>query len=99
SASAVAPTFAWSPPAHRPASSGRQDDGLARRLRVEELVGFLRLLELPAVREELLHAHFPVGDELGAFGLALLRERPGADQRHLPAQEIRTNVERHLPAL
>ena len=40
-----------------------------------------------------------VGDELGAFGLALLGERPGADQRHLPAQEIGRDVERHLAAL
>ena len=38
----------------------RQDDGLARRLHVEELVGFLRLLEPPAVREELLHVDLPV---------------------------------------
>jgi hypothetical protein len=64
-------------------TSGRQDDGLAGRLRVEEPVGFLGLLETPAVREESLHVHLPVGDELGALGLALLRERPRPHQRYL----------------
>src|SRR5262245_45617136 len=80
-------------------SSGGQDDGLARALGVEDLVGLLCLLELPAVGEELLHVDIQVGDSLGAFGLTLLRERPGADQRHLPAEEIGTDVERHLTAL
>src|SRR5262249_27474267 len=77
-------------------TSGRQDDGLAGRLRVEEPVGFLGLLEPPAVREEPLHVHLPVRDELGALGLALLRERPRPHQRYLPAQEIRADVERDL---
>ena len=80
-------------------TSGRQDDGLAGRLRVEESVGFLGLLEPPAVREEPLHVHLPVGDELGALGLALLRERPRPHQRYLPAQEIRADVERDLTPL
>src|SRR5262249_61475002 len=80
-------------------SSGREHDRLARRLRVEELVGFLRLLELPAVREELLHVHAAVGDELGALGLALLRERPRSDERHLPAQEIGAHVQGDLAPL
>src|SRR5262245_65998313 len=79
-------------------TSGRQDDGLAGRLRVEEPVGFLGLLEPPAVREEPLHLHLPLGDELGALGLALLRERPRPHQRDLPAQEIRADVERDLTA-
>jgi hypothetical protein len=39
----------------RQQASGRQDDGLAGRLRVEEPVGFLGLIEPPAVREEPLH--------------------------------------------
>src|SRR6516162_1367404 len=77
-------------------TSGRQDDGLAGRLRVEEPVGFLGLLEPPAVREEPLHVHLALGDELGALGLALLRERPRPPQRYLPAQEIRADVERDL---
>src|SRR5262245_16850850 len=53
-----------------------------------KLVGLLRLLKLPAAREEALHVHVPVRHELGALGLPLLREGPGADHRHLPAQEI-----------
>src|SRR6516165_545477 len=80
-------------------TSGRQDDGLAGRLRVEEPVGFLGLLEPPAVREEPLHVHLALGDELGALGLALLRERPRPHQRDLPAQEIRADVERDLAPL
>ena len=80
-------------------TSRRQDDGLAGRLRVEEPVGFLGLLEPPAVREEPLHVHLALGDELGALGLALLRERPRPHQRDLPAQEIRADVERDLAPL
>ena len=56
-------------------TSRRQDDGLAGRLGVEEPVGLLGLLEPPAVREEPLHVHVALGDELGALGLALLRGR------------------------
>src|SRR5262249_9667968 len=93
-----------SPPAIRRTNcpdltSRRQDDGLAGRLRVEEPVGFLGLLEPPAVREEPLHVHLPLGDELGALGLALLRERPRPHQRDLPAQQIRADVERDLTPL
>src|SRR5262245_30015406 len=80
-------------------TSGRQDDGLAGRLRVEEPVGFLGPLEPPAVGEEPLHVHLALGDELGALGLALLRERPRPHQRDLPAQEIRADVERDLTPL
>jgi len=83
----------------RSLTSGRQDDGLAGRLRVEEPVGFLGLFEPLAVREEPLHVHLPLGDELGALGLALLRERPRSHQRDLPAQEIRADVERDLTPL
>src|SRR5262249_30449622 len=79
--------------------NGRQDDGLAGRLRVEGPVGFLGLLEPPAVREEPLHVHLPVGDEFGALGLALPRERPRPHQRYLPAQEIRADVERDVASL
>jgi hypothetical protein len=62
-------------------------------------VGFLGLLEPPAVGEEPLHVHLALGDELGALGLALLRERPRPHQRDLPAQEIGADVERHLTPL
>ena len=80
-------------------TSRRQDDGFAGRLRVEQPVSFLGLLEPPAVREQPLHVHLALGDELGALGLALLRERPRPHQRDLPAQEIRADVERHLTPL
>src|SRR5262245_36787332 len=55
--------------------------------------------EPPAVREGPLHVHLALGDELGALGLALLRERPRPPQRDLPAQEIRADVEGGLTSL
>ena len=51
------------------------------------------------MREEPLHVHVALGDELGALGLALLRERPRPHQRDPPAQEIRADVERDLTPL
>src|SRR5262249_445947 len=83
----------------RSLTSGRRDAGCAGRSRVEGPGAFLGLLEPPALREEPLHVHLPVGDELGALGLALLRERPRPHQRDLPAQEIRADVERDLTPL
>jgi len=59
-----------------------EDDGLARCLRVEELVGVLSLLEPPAVREELLDVHVRSATN-SAHSLALLGERP-RPQGHLP---------------
>src|ERR1044071_4960819 len=54
---------------HTPRRSRREDDRLAGALRVEDPVGFLRLLEAPPVREELLDVDLAIGDELGALGL------------------------------
>ena len=44
--------------------------------------------------EQLVDRDVMIGDELGAVGLALLRERPRPDQRYLPAQEIRRSRRR-----
>ena len=54
-----------------PTASVRQDDGFARGLGIEEFIGFLGLIEPPAVGEQLVDGDFPLGDEFGAFGLAL----------------------------
>src|SRR6516225_6335920 len=49
--------------------------------------------------EELINGNVVIRDELGAVGLPLRREGPGADQRDLPAQQVRAHVERDLTAL
>src|SRR5262245_52092605 len=49
--------------------------------------------------EELVNADVVVDDELGALGLPLPRERPGTDQRDLPAQQVWAHIERDLSAL
>src|SRR5436190_1379423 len=77
----------------------RQDDALARGLGVEQAIGLLGLVEAPAVREQLLDVDLAVRDEFGTVGLALLGEGPRPDQRHLPAQHVRADVEGHLAAL
>src|SRR5262249_20615488 len=53
-----------------------QEHALAARLLVEQPVGLLGLIELPAVREQILDLDLAVGDELGALGLSDLREGP-----------------------
>lgn len=53
-----------------------QDDALAGCLRIEYAVGLLGLVELPAVRKQLVDGDVVVGHELGAFGLTVRRERP-----------------------
>ena len=51
------------------------------------------------MREDALERDALLGDELGAFLHAHRAESPGADQRHLPAEEIGTHVERDIAAL
>jgi hypothetical protein len=64
-----------------------EDHALAGALRVEHPIGLLGLIKPPAVREQFFDRDAVVGDELGAVGLAVRREGPGADQRDLPAQQ------------
>jgi hypothetical protein len=77
----------------------RYNDALAVRLLVEEFVGFVGLVELPAVREEFVDGDLVVGDEFGAVGLALCRKGPRSHQRDLAAQEVRADIERDVTAL
>ena len=81
-----------SPPSH-------QKHALAGGLAVEQAVGGFGLVEAPAVGEQRVHVDPAVGDEAGAVGLADGREGPGANQRHLPAQQIVADIESHLAAL
>src|SRR5690349_17176659 len=71
----------------------RIDHALAGRLRIEERIGFHRLFELPAVRKQMVDIDLAIRDETRTRGLAHGRERPRADQRHLPAQQIVTHIE------
>lgn len=68
----------------RAACDSHQEHALAVRLVVEQLVGFLRLLQLPAVREQRIHVDLAFDAERRALGLDDVGEGPGGDQRHLP---------------
>src|SRR6267378_3533441 len=57
------------------------------------------LLELPAVREDLLERNAIVDHEARAFGLPHRAERPRADQGELLAQQVAAHIERHLATL
>ena len=52
------------------------EDALARRLRVEELVGAFGIVQLEPVREERVEVNAVVDDELRALGLADAAEGP-----------------------
>jgi len=58
------------------ASSGRQNNPLARTLLVEQLVGLHRLVQFPAVREQAVDVDAAIRDITGAVGLADGGERP-----------------------
>src|SRR5690349_20726243 len=92
-------TSILSPRGEEEIGASHQEDALAARLAVEEAVGLLGLVERPAMGEEAVDVDLAVGDEAGAFGLADGREGPGAHQRHLAAQEVVADVERHRVAL
>src|SRR6266571_7014336 len=64
-----------------------QEHALAVDLLVEQLVGLLGLVELPAMGEELIDIDAALDRETRAFGLDDIRERPGCDQRQLPAEQ------------
>src|SRR5262249_23145108 len=53
-----------------------QEHALAARLLVKQSVGLLGLIELPAMREQIVDLDLAVGNELRALGLPDLREGP-----------------------
>ena len=59
--------------------SGWQDYALAGGLGVEQTIRFLGLVQPPTMGKEFINVNIVVGDELGAVGLPLRREGPGAD--------------------
>jgi hypothetical protein len=79
--------------------ASHQENAFAVRLPVEQLVGLLRLVERPAVREQLVDIDLAVDAELRALGLDDGGEGPGRDQRHLAPEQVRADVDRHVAAL
>src|SRR5437660_5887580 len=79
--------------------SGWVNDTLACGLRVEQAVRLVRVFEPPVMRKQVIDVDAAIGDEARALRLADRRERPRADQRHLPAQQVVTDVEGHVTAL
>src|SRR5262249_1254866 len=75
------------------------EKALAGRLRVEETVGLVGLIEPEPVRQELVERHLAVGDEAGALGLAHARKGPPPVDRQLPADPILADVEGRRVAL
>src|ERR1051326_5165286 len=76
-----------------------QEHALAAGLLVEEPIGFLGLIEPPAVSEQIVDLDVAVGDELRALRLPHLRERPRTDDGELLAQHVWAHVDRHISAL
>src|SRR5215211_1864201 len=76
-----------------------QEDAFAVRLLVEQLVSLVRLVERPAVREQAVDVDLAFDAEGGALRLDDGGERPGGDQRHLAAQQMRADVDRDVAAL
>src|SRR5207245_9168325 len=66
---------------------------LACRLRVEEPVRFLRLLEVEAVREQAPEPDLPICDEARALRLTDAREGPRGMDRELAADHVLAAVE------
>src|SRR5262249_13163465 len=75
------------------------ENAFARRLRVEQPICFLRLLEVPAMSEETVHLDPAVRYEARAFGLTDGGKSPRADQRDLPAQQVIAHVQCHVVTL
>src|SRR5258708_27255900 len=83
----------------RARSASHQENTFAVRLLVEQRVGLLRLVERPAVREQLVDIDLALDAELRALGLDDGGESPGRDQRHLAPEQVRADVDRDVPAL
>src|SRR3954449_8427717 len=71
----------------------RINHALPRSLRIEQLVRFFCLIQFPPMREQMIDIDLAVGNEPRARRLTHGGKSPGADQRHLPAQQIGTDIE------
>src|SRR6185437_4515650 len=75
-----------------------QEDAFAVGLLVEQLVGFVRLVERPFVGEQAVDVDPALDAERGALGLDDVREGPGGQQGDLPPQQVRADIDRHVAA-
>src|SRR5260370_31576637 len=83
----------------RARSASHQENAFAVRLLVEQLISLLRLVERPAVREQLVDIDLALDAERRALGLDDGGESPGRDQRHLAPEQVRADVDRDVAAL
>src|SRR5690242_10236853 len=81
-----------------PSACSHQKHAFAVDLFVEQLVGFIGLVELPAMGEELVDIDTTLDRETRAFSLDDVREGPGGDQRQLPPQQMRADIDMNLAA-
>src|ERR1043166_6679131 len=79
--------------------SSRKSDALVEQkhafaggLRVEQLIGLVRLIELPAMGEQFFDIDLAVDDELRALRLSYLREGPGRDDRQLLPEHVGADI-------
>src|SRR6185437_475848 len=82
----------------RYAIASHQEYTLAVDLLVEQLIGLLGLVELPAMGEQLIDVYAALDRKARAFGLDDVRKCPGCDQRQLPAEQMRADVDMHVAA-
>src|SRR5258708_8835451 len=80
-------------------SASHQENAFAVRLLVEQLISLFRLVERPAVREQLVDIDLAFDAERGALGLDHGGESPRGDQRHLAPEQVRADVDRDVAAL
>src|SRR6185437_8177834 len=80
------------------AIASHQEYTLAVDLLVEQLIGLLGLVELPAMGEQLIDVDAALDRKARAFGLDDVRKCPGCDQRQLPAEQMRADVDMHVTA-
>src|SRR5215472_14789368 len=80
-------------------NSGHHKHALAARLLIENPIRLLRLVQPPAVAEQVVDRKFSLCDEGCAFGLPDLRKGPRADNGELLAQQIAADIQGHAAAL
>src|SRR5688572_4065640 len=78
---------------------GEHEHALARRLRIEQPIRLLRLVDLEAMGEQLLERDLAVCDEARAFLLTHRGEGPRGVHGELAAEHVLADVDRRLPAL
>src|ERR1051326_2806714 len=76
-----------------------QKHALAAGLLIEQPIGLLGLIELPAVGEQIVDLDAAVGDELRTLRLPHLGEGPRSDDGELLAQHVGAHVDRDVAAL